>query len=296
MKVGTVSIIGRPNVGKSTLLNNLIGNKVSIISPKPATTRIKILGVMNEEEGQVVFIDTPGFEKSKNELGKYMLKTIYSTFEEADLLLFLIEAKGWKQEDEKILDCLKEYSDRIILGINKIDLLKNKELLLPLIDESAKKFNFLEIVPFSALKNKNIDRLKKAIFSHLPEGEPFFPPDKITNLPLEYMISEIIREKAILKTYKEVPQSIAVEVEEMREGEKDKSVQVIRANIIVDRENLKSILIGKDGRKIKEIGKLAREEIEVLLGKKVYLELWVKVIEDWREKPDLFRRFGYGNI
>ena len=201
-----------------------------------------------------------------------------------------------KQEDEKILDCLKEYSDRIILGINKIDLLKNKELLLPLIDESAKKFNFLEIVPFSALKNKNIDRLKKAIFSHLPEGEPFFPPDKITNLPLEYMISEIIREKAILKTYKEVPQSIAVEVEEMREGEKDKSVQVIRANIIVDRENLKSILIGKDGRKIKEIGKLAREEIEVLLGKKVYLELWVKVIEDWREKPDLFRRFGYGNI
>ena len=156
--------------------------------------------------------------------------------------------------------------------------------------------NFLEIVPFSALKNKNIDRLKKAIFSHLPEGEPFFPPDKITNLPLEYMISEIIREKAILKTYKEVPQSIAVEVEEMREGEKDKSVQVIRANIIVDRENLKSILIGKDGRKIKEIGKLAREEIEVLLGKKVYLELWVKVIEDWREKPDLFRRFGYGNI
>ena len=294
MKVGTVSIIGRPNVGKSTLLNNLVGSKVSIISSKPATTRIKILGILNDEEGQIIFIDTPGFEKSKNELGKYMLKTIYSSMQEADLVLLLIDATGWREEDEMILDSVKEYTSKVILGINKVDLLKNKELLLPLIDESRKKSDFLEIVPFSALKNKNIDRLKKAIFSHLPEGEPFFPPDKITNLPTHYLIAEIIREKAIMKTYQEVPQSIAVEVEEITEGKKDKSMAVVRANIIVDRENLKSIIIGKNGSKIKEIGRLAREEIELVLGKKVYLELWVKVIEDWRERPDLFRRFGYG--
>jgi len=294
MKVGTVSIIGRPNVGKSTLLNNLLGSKVSITSSKPATTRIKILGILSDEEGQIIFIDTPGFEKSKNELGKYMLKTIYSSMQEADLVLLLIDATGWREEDEKILDSVKEYTSKVILGINKVDLLKNKELLLPLIDESRKKSDFLEIVPFSALKNKNIDRLKKTIFSHLPEGEPFFPSDKITNLPTHYLIAEIIREKAIMKTYQEVPQSIAVEVEEITEGKKDKPMAVVRANIIVDRENLKSIIIGKNGSKIKEIGRLAREEIELVLGKKVYLELWVKVIEDWRERPDLFRRFGYG--
>ncbi|MCX7917975.1 MAG: GTPase Era [bacterium] len=297
MRCGYVTIIGKPNTGKSTLLNTILRHKVSIVSPKPATTRIKVIGIYNSDEGQIIFIDTPGFEEGKNELGKFMLKSIYSSLEETDLILFLIESTGWKEEDEKILEVLKKTDNKkVILGINKIDILKYKEELLPLIDESRKKFNFLEIVPFSALKNKNLDSLIKAIFMHLPESENFYPTDMITNLPLEYHLAEIIREKVLQKTYQEVPHSVAVEIEEMKEGEKNKDILVIRANIIVERENLKSIIIGKNGEMIKNIGKLAREEMEILLGKKVYLELFVKVIEDWRNKIDVFRKFGYGNI
>ncbi|MGB9677186.1 MAG: GTPase Era [Candidatus Ratteibacteria bacterium] len=297
MKCGYVTIIGKPNVGKSTLLNTILKQKISIVSPKPATTRIKVIGIYNDERGQIIFIDTPGFEEGKNELGKFMLKSIYSSCEETDLILFLIECNGWKEEDERILDALKKIDNKkVILGINKIDTLKFKEELLPLIDESSKKFKFIEIVPFSALKNKNLDELLKAIFLHLPESEKFYPSDMITNLPVEYKLAEIIREKILLKTYQEVPHSVAVEIEEIRQGEKNENIIVITANIIVDRENLKSIIIGKDGKMIKTIGKLAREEIELIFGKKVYLKLWVKVIEDWRNKADVFRKFGYGNI
>jgi len=297
MKCGYVTILGKPNVGKSTLLNTILNQKVSIVSPKPATTRIKVIGIYNDERGQIIFIDTPGFEEGRNELGKFMLKSIYSSLEETDLILFLIEATGWKKDDEKILDVLKKIDKKnVILGINKIDTLKFKEELLPLIDESSKKFDFLEIVPFSALKNKNLDSLIKAIFSHLPESEKLYPVDMITNIPLEYKLAEIIREKILQKTFQEVPHSVAVEIEEIKEGEKNKDMIVVKANIIVDRENLKSIIIGKDGKMLKTIGKLAREEMEVIFGKKVYLELWVKVIEDWRNKSDVFRKFGYGNI
>ncbi|MCM8771885.1 MAG: GTPase Era [Candidatus Omnitrophica bacterium] len=297
MKCGYVTILGKPNVGKSTLINTILKQKVSIVSPKPATTRIKIIGIYNDDRGQIIFIDTPGFEEGKNEMGRFMLKSIYSSLEETDLILFLIESTGWTKEDEKILSVLKKMEkNNVLLGINKIDILKFKEELLPLIDESRKKFNFLEIVPFSALKNKNLDSLLKAIFDHLPESERFYSTDMVTNLPLEYQISEIIREKILHKTFKEVPHSVAVEIEEMREGEKNKEIFYIKANIIVDRENLKSIIIGKDGKMIKNIGKLAREEIEFILKRKVYLELTVKVIEDWRNKIDVFRKFGYGNI
>ncbi len=297
MKCGYVTILGKPNTGKSTLLNTILKQKVSIVSPKPATTRIKVIGIYNDERGQIIFIDTPGFEEGRNELGKFMLKSIYSSLEETNLILFLIESTGWTNEDEKILEILKKLENKkVILGINKIDILKFKEELLPLIDESSKKFNFVEIVPFSALKNKNLDSLIKAIFSHLPESEKFYPVDMITNLPLEYKLAEIIREKVLQKTFQEVPHSVAVEIEEMKEGEKNKDMVVIKANIIVDRENLKSIIIGKDGKMIKTIGKLAREEMELILGKKIYLELWVKVIEDWRNKIDVFRKFGYGNF
>jgi len=297
MKCGYVTILGKPNVGKSTLLNTILNQKISIVSPKPATTKIKVIGIYNDEKGQIIFIDTPGFEEGKNELGKFMLKSIYSSLEETDLILFLIEATGWKDEDEKILDVLKKLDKKnVILGINKIDTIKFKEELLPLIDESSKKFKFLEIVPFSALKNKNLDSLIKAIFSHLPESEKLYPVDMITNLPLEYKLAEIIREKILQKTFQEVPHSVAVEIVEIKEGEKNKDMIVVKANVIVDRENLKSIIIGKDGKMIKTIGKLAREEMEVIFRKKVYLELWVKVIDDWRNKVDVFRKFGYGNI
>lgn len=297
MKCGYVTILGKPNVGKSTLLNTILKQKISIVSPKPATTRIKVIGIYNSDEGQIIFIDTPGFEEGRNELGRFMLKSIYSSLEETDLILFLIECDGWKEEDEKILEVLKKIDNKkVILGINKVDKLKFKEELLPLIDESRKKFDFVEIVPFSALKNKNIDSLIKAIFLHLPKSEKLYPVDMITNIPLEYRLAEIIREKILQKTYEEVPHSVAVEIEEIKEGEKNKEIIVIKANIIVDRENLKSIIIGKDGRMIKTIGKLAREEIEFILGKKVYLELKVKTVEDWRNKIDVFRKFGYGNI
>jgi len=307
MKSGFVSIIGRPNVGKSTLLNNLLNKKVSIVSSKPATTRLKILGILTEERGQIIFVDTPGFEKPKNELGKFMLKTIFSSIDETDLILFLIEAKGWQEEDEEILNTLKKYNKKTILIINKVDLISEKTLLLPLIDESQKKFSFLEIIPVSALKDKNFTNLIDAIFSYLPdnlnynnksfnEAELFFPKEASTNLSQEYIFAEIIREKVLQKTYDEIPHTVAVEVEEIKPGGKNKEMVVIKANIILERENIKSILIGKDGNKIKEIGKEARQEIEILVGRKVYLDLWVKVIEDWRNRPDIFRKFGYGNI
>jgi len=297
MKSGFVTIVGKPNVGKSTLINNILNNKISIVSSKPATTRIKVLGIYNSEEGQIIFIDTPGMEEGRNQLGKFMQKMILSSLEETDLILFLIDARGWREEDEKILEILKKTGKKIILVINKVDLLKEKEILLPLIEESMERYNFVEVVPISALKKKNIDRLIKSTFTYLPEGEQLYPSDIITNLPLEYKISEIIREKILNKTYQEVPQEVSVEVEEIREGQKKKDIIfIISANIIVERDNLKGIIIGKNGEKIKKIGQLAREEIEILLGKKVFLQLKVKVIKDWRNRPDVFRRFGYGEI
>ena len=296
MKSGFVTIVGKPNVGKSTLINNILNNKISIVSSKPATTRIKVLGIYNSEEGQIIFIDTPGMEEGRNQLGKFMQKMILNSLEETDLILFLIDARGWREEDEKTLEILKKTGKKIILVINKVDLLKEKERLLPLIEESMERHNFVEVVPISALKKKNIDHLIKSIFTYLPEGEQLYPSDMITNLPLEYKISEIIREKILNKTYQEVPQEVSVEVEEIREGQKKKDIIFISANIIVERDNLKGIIIGKNGEKIKKIGQLAREEIEILLGKKVFLQLKVKVIKDWRNRPDVFRRFGYGEI
>ncbi|NLG12541.1 MAG: GTPase Era [Elusimicrobia bacterium] len=296
MKSGTISVIGKPNAGKSTLINALLGQKVSIVSSHPAITRIRILGIHNSEKGQIAILDTPGFEKIRNELGRMMQKTIINSIEEADIILAVIESRGWQTEDERIMQMIKKFNKKTILVINKVDLLSHKESLLPLIKESNERYELADIVPVSASKNKNIDALRDTIFRHLPEGDALFPEDMTTNLPLQYIIAEIIREKAVNRTYQEVPQSIAVEVEEMKKGTKNKEMIVIKADIIIDRENLKHIIIGKDGAKLKEIGQLARKEIEVLLGKKVYLELWVKVIKDWRERPDIFRRFGYGNI
>ncbi|MCX8082146.1 MAG: GTPase Era [bacterium] len=296
MKSGYVSIIGKPNVGKSTLINSLLNRKVSIVSPRPAITRIRVLGIYNSEEGQIAILDTPGFEEVHNELGRTMQKTIINSIEESDIVMPVIESRGWGKEDERIMEVLNKFNKKSILVINKIDLLPHKEMLLPLIRDSNEKYEFLDIVPVSALKNKNIDALRRCIFSHLPEGEKLFPEDMETNIPLQYTIAEIIREKAVNKTYQEVPQSIAVEVEDMKQGNKNKDMIVIKANIIVDRENLKHIIIGKNGSKLKEIGQTSRKEIEIITGKKVYLELWVKVIEHWRERPDIFRKFGYGDI
>ncbi|WP_457600550.1 GTPase Era [Hydrogenivirga sp.] len=301
MKVGYVAIVGKPNVGKSTLLNNLLGRKVSIVTPKPGTTRIRVLGVKNiPETAQIIFLDTPGIYQPKgaDALGKAMNQLARQSLEDADVILFMIDAEeGWRRRDEEVFqNYVRPYTESkpAILVINKIDKLGPAENVLPMIEEIHKKHpEFREIVPTSALKGANLEELEKTILKYLPEGEPLFPEDMFTDLPLRLLAAEIVREKVMLLTREEVPTAVAVVVTEIKPGDADPNVLVIKADIIVDRENLKPIIIGKKGQRLKQIGKLAREELELLTQKKVYLELWVKVKPDWRRRPELVRTFGY---
>ncbi len=299
MKVGFVSIVGKPNVGKSTLINCLAGTKVSIVSPKPGTTRIRVLGVKNiPGEAQIIFLDTPGLYRPKDALGEAMLRVARSTLEESDVILFMIDAKeGWRKSDQRVWeDYIKPLlgNKTVILVINKIDKIGDAKNVLPLIDEIHKENpEIKEIVPISALKGSNVDELLKTLLKYLPEGEQIFPENMITDLPLRIMVAEIVREKVMLLTKEEVPTSVAVAIHEIKEGDVNPDMLVIKGDIVVDRENLKPIIIGKGGQRLKQIGKLAREEIELITGKKVYLELWVKVKEKWRRRPDLVRSFGY---
>ncbi len=301
MKVGYVALVGKPNVGKSTLLNNLLGRKVSIVTPKPGTTRIRVLGVKNiPETAQIVFLDTPGIYQPKGSdfLGKSMLQVAKQSLEDADLILFIIDAEeGWRKRDEEVFqNYVKPLADQkpVILVINKIDKLGPAVEVLPLIEEIHKKHpEFKEIVPISALKGANLEELEKTILKYLPEGEPLFPEDMITDLPLRLLAAEIVREKVMLLTREEVPTAVAVVINEIKPGDADPNVLVIKGEIIVDRENLKPIIIGKKGQRLKQIGKLARQELELLTQRKVYLELWVKVKPDWRKRPELVRTFGY---
>ncbi len=301
IKVGYVAIVGKPNVGKSTLLNNLLGRKVSIVTPKPGTTRIRVLGVKNiPEKAQIIFLDTPGIyqPKESDALGKAMNRMARQSLEDADIILFMIDAEeGWRKRDEEVFqNYIKEYADKkpIILVINKIDKIGPAKNVLPLIDEIHKMHpEFKEIVPISALKGANLDELEKVILKYLPEGEPLFPEDMITDLPLRLLAAEIVREKVMLVTYEEVPTAVAVVIHEIKDGDADPNVLVIRGDIIVERENLKPIIIGKKGQRLKQIGIMARKELELLTGRKVYLELWVKVKPDWRKRPELVRTFGY---
>ncbi|RUM32303.1 MAG: GTPase Era [Aquifex sp.] len=299
MKVGYVAIVGKPNVGKSTLLNNLLGTKVSIITPKAGTTRMRILGVKNiPEEAQIIFLDTPGiYEPKKSDvLGRSMVEIAKQSLEDADVILFMIDAtEGWRPRDEEIYqNFIKPLKKPVIVVINKIDKIGPAKNVLPLIEEIHKKHPELtEIVPISALKGANLDELVKTILKYLPEGEPLFPEDMITDLPLRLLASEIVREKAMMLTREEVPTSIAVKIDEIKPGDVNPNMLVIRGEIIVDRENLKPIIIGKKGQRLKEIGKRARQELELILGRPVYLELWVKVVPDWRRRPEYVRLFGY---
>ncbi len=301
MKVGYVTIVGKPNVGKSTLLNNLIGRKVSIVTPKPGTTRIRVLGVKNvPQTAQIVFLDTPGIyqPKGSDALGRAMNQLARQSLEDTDLILFMIDAQeGWRERDEEVFQSyVKPYSkDKpIILVINKIDRIGPAKNVLPMIEEIHKKHpEFKEIVPVSALKGANLDELERTILKYLPEGEPLFPEDMVTDLPLRLLAAEIVREKVMLLTREEVPTAVAVVITEIKPGDADPNVLVIKGEIVVDRENLKPIIIGKGGQRLKQIGKLARKELELLTGKKVYLELWVKVKPDWRKRPELIRSFGY---
>lgn len=288
MRSGFVSIVGRPNVGKSTLLNKLINKKLAITSDKVGTTRNIIYGIYNEKDTQIVFVDTPGIQKANNKLELRLNQKSYEAMEN-DIVLFLVDiASGFGKNDEKILNKLKQEEKKVILVLNKIDKIKKEQLIEEII-KLKDLYNFLDIVPISSLKNDNVDELLKVIKKHLPDDILYFEEDVVTNITEKFMVSEIIREKVLNLTKEEVPHAITCVVESM--DFKKTSVE-INALIIVERENLKSIIIGKRGSMLTKIGTLAREEIEELLGKKVFLKLFVKTIPNWRQKENLFEYLG----
>jgi GTPase len=291
-KSGFVSIIGRPNVGKSTFLNRVIGQKIAIMSDKPQTTRNKIQGVYTETDAQIIFIDTPGIHKPKHKLGDFMMKVAQNTLKEVDLILFMVNAvEGFGRGDEFIIERLKGTNTPVFLVINKIDEIHPDELL-PLIETYQHLYPFEQIIPISALQGNNVETLLNQIKDVLPEGPQYYPADQVTDHPERFIVAELIREKALHLTREEIPHSIAVVIDSMQRRENGNTVYV-GATIIVERDSQKGIIIGKQGRMLKEIGKRARVDIEALLGSKVFLELWVKVQKDWRNKASQLRDFGF---
>ncbi|GER66933.1 GTPase Era [Weizmannia acidilactici] len=291
-KSGFISIIGRPNVGKSTFLNHVIGQKIAIMSDKPQTTRNKVQGVYTTDEAQMIFIDTPGIHKPKHKLGDFMMKVATNTLKEVDLILFMVNAEEkLGRGDEYIIEMLKNIRTPVFLVINKIDLVHPDDLL-GIIGQYKDLYPFREVVPISALAGNNIDRLLETIQKYLPEGPQYYPADQVTDHPERFIISELIREKVLHLTREEVPHSIAVVIDKIERMENRDVIRVM-ATIVVERPSQKGIVIGKQGAMLKEIGKRARGDIENLLGSKVYLELWVKVQKDWRNKISQLRDFGF---
>ncbi|MCX5918480.1 MAG: GTPase Era [Deltaproteobacteria bacterium] len=289
---GFVSLIGRPNVGKSTLLNLLLGQKIAIISPKPQTTRNRILGIKNLPSGQIIFLDTPGIHRSGNLLNQSMVRTALATLQEVDVVCLLIEANSpGHEENDWILENLQKVRKPVFLAINKIDLVP-KGNLLPIMERFSQKRSFEQIIPISAVLGEGVDILVRELLKILPEGPRLFPEDMVTDLPERFLAAELIREKVFHLTREEIPYATAVAVEEFKERE-EKNLVVIRATIQVERETQKGILIGEKGKRLKEIGRLAREEMEALLGVRVFLELWVKVEKNWRDDPRALRRLGF---
>ena len=290
MKSGFVSLIGRPNVGKSTLLNSIIGKKIAITSDKPQTTRNIIEGIYNDKESQIIFVDTPGIHKPKYKLGKYLNKQAYYSIDDVDVVLFLVDAKEeLGKGDLYIIEKLKEIDKPVILVLNKIDKIKKENILLK-ISEYKDLYNFKEIIPLSALKKDNIKTLLDVLINYLPDNVKYFDDDTYTNKRLEFLIAEIVREKVFNLTNEEVPHSVTCVVEQIK---KEKNNYSINVAIIVDRDSLKKIIIGKQGSMIKEIGIEARKDLEELLDKKVYLELFVKTIKNWRDKEKYLQEFGF---
>ena len=293
MKSGFVSLVGRPNVGKSTLLNSIIGTKVAITSNKPQTTRNVIQGIYNEEDTQIIFVDTPGVHKPNHKLGKYLNKQVYSNIDDVDVILMLVDgSQELGSGDKYIIEKLKEKNIPVILVINKIDKLTHDEILLK-IAEYKDLYEFSEIVPLSALKNNNVDELIKTIKNYLKDEIKYYEDNQITNKPLTFTIAEIVREKVFELTHEEVPHSLTCIVENI---EKDKNSYHINVAIIVDRDSLKKIIIGNRGSKIKEVGIRARKELEILLNKKIYLEQYVKTIKKWRDKEKYLQEFGFNDF
>jgi len=317
-RCGTVAILGRPNVGKSTLLNRFLGQKIAIVSPKPETTRDRLLGILTLPDAQILFIDTPGIYRGpKTLLGKHQIAAAREALAEADVMLMITEAQqGFTDEDRQIVQLLPKNRGQSpsgtvpvppsFLAINKADR-SRKELILPQISEANRLNVFREIFPISALKGDNAPELLQTLIKTLPEGPALYPPDQITDTPARTLAQEIVREKTLLFTHEEVPHAIAVVVEEWRAGQKSArgsrplpadlppppNQTYIRATLYVERESQKGILIGKGGGLLKKIGQEARKEIETLLGETVYLELWVKVAQNWRKDPVMLKRLGY---
>lgn len=279
-KAGFIGIIGPPNVGKSTLLNALVGEKVSIVTPKPQTTRNRILGIKNLPDAQLIFVDTPGIHTSRKKFNRHLVQAAQAAFRETDLVLVMVEATQAAPDDHffLVIDCLKGFKKPVFLLINKIDLIE-KHALLPFIDEYQKIFPFREIIPLSALHGSGVEHVEKFLLQYLPEGPKYYPEDQFTDQTERFMVSEIIREKIFVLLQKEIPYSIAVAIEEFTE--RNPETIFIRATIWVEKLSQKGILIGKGGKMLKEIGKRARREIEHLLQRKVYLELWVTVKKNW---------------
>lgn len=291
-KSGFASMIGRPNVGKSTLINCLIGQKVAIVSEKAQTTRHKITSVITKDDAQVILLDTPGVHKPKHKLGEGLVEIALNALEEVDLVLFMVEALSPGAGDNYILEQLKKIKTPVILVINKIDSLK-KEDLLPLILEYSNWYDFKEIVPVSAITGENVDKLLEVIKGYLPYGPQYYPDGMITDRPENFIMAELIREKVLHFTLKEVPHSVAVVVENV--SKRDNGIVDIFATVYTERESQKGILIGKGGQMMKKIGQESRQEMEKLLGSKIFLQLRVKVKSDWRNREDLIHRFGYCN-
>ncbi len=293
-KSGFVTLIGRPNVGKSTLMNHLIGQKIAITSNKPQTTRNRIQTVYTDEErGQIIFLDTPGIHKAKNKLGEYMVNVAEHTLNEVDLILWLVEPTDYIGAGEQhIIEMLKNTKTPVILVINKLDTLSERDQMLTYIDTYRKVYDFAEIVPASALRGQNTDVIIDLIFKYLPAGPMFYDVDTITDQPERQIVAELIREKALHALNEEIPHGIAVTIERMKDR-KGQNIVDIDATIICERDSHKGIIIGKGGAMLKKIGTNARYEIERLLGCKVNLKLWVKVKKDWRDSDILIKNFGY---
>ncbi|WP_455043606.1 GTPase Era [Granulicatella adiacens] len=290
-KSGFVAIVGRPNVGKSTFMNYVLGQKIAIMSDKAQTTRNKIQGVYTKDNAQIVFLDTPGIHKPKHELGEFMVKSAYSALKEVDAVLFMVNVSEKRGPgDDFIIEKLKGIKTPIFLVLNKIDLV-TPEVLLERVESYKDALDFAGVFPISVLQGNNVNELMEALIEALPEGPQYYPADQITDHPEYFVVSELIREKILQLTQEEIPHSVAVTVDKMQKAEFDK-VHVY-ANIIVERKSQKGIIIGKGGRLLKEIGTRARRDIQQLLGNKVYLELWVKVEKDWRKRKSNLQEYGY---
>ena len=292
-RCGYIGLVGRPNVGKSTLLNRMVGQKISITSRKPQTTRHRILGIHTTDSAQMIFVDTPGLHRAeKNRMNRYMNRAALTTIQDVDLILFMIDAGKWTAEDETVLDYLRRSGRPVILVINKVDRSRDKSQLLPFISEVSGKYEFAEVIPISARKGDNLDTLEAAVTRMLPVSPPVYDPEQVTDRSMRFIAAESIREKLMRGLGQEVPYQLTVEIERYRE---EKGRIQINAVVWVERENQKGIVIGRQGSRLKEAGSQARKELENITGKKVNLELWVKVRSGWLDDERSLRSLGYAD-